>query len=115
MKKLNLKQPKYIFPLVIFLPLTFLVYEISSAFDSGKSSSTKVATDSLNMVLPNAESEEMKNKMAGMEDMNMGVDGYSAVDGLGDDQEKKDSPIKRMTSLAHSLILVSIRTAACFA
>jgi len=91
MKKLNLKQPKYIFPLVIFLPLTFLVYEISSAFDSGKSSSTKVATDSLNMVLPNAESEEMKNKMAGMEDMNMGVDGYSAVDGLGDDQEKKDS------------------------
>lgn len=91
MKKLNLKQPKYIFPLVIFLPLTFLVYEISSAFDSGKSSSTKVATDSLNMVLPNAESEEMKNKMAGMEDMNMGVDGYSAVDGLGDDLEKKDS------------------------
>ena len=91
MTKLNLKQPKYIFPLVIFLPLTFLVYEISSVFDSGKSSSAKVATDSLNMVLPNAESEEMKNKMASMEDMNMGIDGYSAVDGLGDDQEKKDS------------------------
>ena len=91
MTKLNFKQPKYIFPLVIFLPLTFLVYEISSVFDSGKSSSAKVATDSLNMVLPNAESEEMKNKMASMEDMNMGIDGYSAVDGLGDDQEKKDS------------------------
>ena len=91
MTKLNLKQPKYIFPLVIFLPLTFLVYEISSVFDSGKSSSAKVATDSLNMVLPNAKSEEMKNKMASMEDMNMGIDGYSAVDGLGDDQEKKDS------------------------
>ena len=29
MKKLNLKQPKYIFPLVILLPIVFLAYEIS--------------------------------------------------------------------------------------
>ena len=29
MKKLNLKQPKYIFPLVILLPLTALAYTVT--------------------------------------------------------------------------------------
>lgn len=91
MKKLNLKQPKYIFPLVVFLPLTFLAYEVSSLFDGNSTTSSKVATDSLNMALPDPENEDMKGKMAGMEDLNMGVDGYSAVDRLGMDGEQKDS------------------------
>ena len=91
MKKLNLKQPKYIFPLVVFLPLTFLAYEVSGIFDGNRTSSAKVATDSLNMELPDAENEGLKNKMAGMEDRNMGDDGYSAVDGLGDEEGKTDS------------------------
>ena len=91
MRKLNLKQPKYIFPLVIFLPLTFFAYEISSVFDGGNTTTGKVATDSLNMALPDAENSEMKNKMAGMEDLNMGADGYSAIGGFGEDVEQKDS------------------------
>ena len=91
MKKLNLKQPKYIFPLVVFLPLTFLAYEVSGIFDGNRTSSAKVATDSLNMELPDAENEGLKDKMAGMEDRNMGDDGYSAVDGLGDEENKGDS------------------------
>src|SRR5574344_2567799 len=91
MKKLNLKQPKYIFPLVVFLPLTFLAYEVSGIFDGNRTSSTKVATDSLNMELPDAENEGMKDKMAGMEDRDMDEDGYSAVDGLGDEEGKHDS------------------------
>lgn len=91
MKKLNLKQPKYIFPLVVFLPLTFLAYEVSTFFDGGSTASSKVATDSLNMELPDPANEEMKDKMAGMEDRNMGEDGYSAVDGLGEEGENKDS------------------------
>lgn len=32
MKKLKLNQPKYIFPLVIFLPLTFVAYEVTAIF-----------------------------------------------------------------------------------
>ena len=91
MRKLNLKQPKYIFPLVIFLPLTFFAYEISSVFDGGNTTTGKVATDSLNMALPDAENGEMKNKMAGMEDLNMGANGYSAIGGFGEDEERKDS------------------------
>ena len=91
MKKLNLKQPKYIFPLVVFLPLTFLAYEISNMFDGNSTASTKVATDSLNMELPDADNQAMKDKMASMGDRGMGEDGYSAIDGLGIDEQEKDS------------------------
>lgn len=91
MKKLNLKQPKYIFPLVVFLPLTFLAYEVSNMFDGNSTASTKVATDSLNMELPDADNQAMKDKMASMGDRGMGEDGYSAIDGLGNDEETKDS------------------------
>lgn len=91
MKKLNLKQPKYIFPLVVFLPLTFLAYEVSNMFEGNSTTSAKVATDSLNMELPDADNQAMKDKMAGMEERDMGEGGYSAIDGLGNDDEKKDS------------------------
>lgn len=91
MKKLNLKQPKYIFPLVVFLPLTFLAYEVSNMFKGNSTTSAKVATDSLNMELPDADNQAMKDKMAGMEERGMGEGGYSAIDGLGNDEAKKDS------------------------
>lgn len=91
MKKLNLKQPKYIFPLVVFLPLTFLAYEVSNMFEGNSTTSAKVATDSLNMELPDADNQAMKDKMAGMEERGMGEGGYSAIDGLGSDEDKKDS------------------------
>lgn len=91
MKKLNLKQPKYIFPLVVFLPLTFLAYEVSSMFDGNSTTSAKVATDSLNMELPDADNQGMKDKMASMGDRGMGEDGYSAIDGLGNEEAAKDS------------------------
>lgn len=91
MKKLNLKQPKYIFPLVVFLPLTFLAYEVSSMFDGNSTTSAKVATDSLNMELPDADNQGMKDKMASMGDRGMGEDGYSAIDGLGNEDAAKDS------------------------
>ncbi|MDD7272884.1 MAG: conjugative transposon protein TraM [Prevotellaceae bacterium] len=91
MKKLNLKQPKYIFPLVVFLPLTFLAYEVSSMFDGNSTTSAKVATDSLNMELPDADNQAMKDKMTSMGDRGMGEDGYSAIDGLGNEEVAKDS------------------------
>lgn len=89
MKKLNLKQPKYIFPLIIFLPLTFVAYEVTSVFGGGKTSSV-VATDSLNMSIPDANVRDMKDKMASM-DGNLEGDAQSAVDGFEKDEEGKDT------------------------
>ena len=54
MKKLNLKQPKYIFPLVILLPIVFLAYEISKFTDSSDEPQKGVVTDNINMSLPDA-------------------------------------------------------------
>lgn len=91
MKKLNLKQPKYIFPLVIFLPLAFVAYEVTSVVGGDGKKSATVATDSLNMELPEAQNEDMDGKMAGMEKRMADGDAYTAVDGLGEDQQAKDS------------------------
>jgi hypothetical protein len=91
MKKLNLKQPKYIFPLVILLPIVFLAYEISQ-FTKGSDDPKKgVVTDNINMSLPDAANEEMGNKMTEM-NKHFSEDGaYTAIGALGDDKEEADS------------------------
>ena len=88
MKKLNLKQPKYIFPLVILLPIVFLAYEISQ-FTKGSDDPKKGVV--INMSLPDAANEEMGNKMTEM-NKHFSEDGaYTAIGALGDDKEEADS------------------------
>ena len=35
-RKINFKQPKYIFPLVVFIPLCALVYFVMQTFGGGR-------------------------------------------------------------------------------
>lgn len=49
MKKINFKQPKYIFPLVTFPIVTFLAYQLTSLFSGSTQPKTGVVTDSINM------------------------------------------------------------------
>ena len=58
MIKINFKQPKYIFPLVIFVPLCALVYFVMQTFSGGEETAGAVATDRINMELPQANAEE---------------------------------------------------------
>ena len=91
MKKLNLKQPKYIFPLVIMLPIVFLAYEISQFTDSSDEPQKGVVTDNINMSLPDARNEGVGNKMDEM-NKHFSEDGaYTAIGALGDDKEEADS------------------------
>lgn len=91
MKKLNLKQPKYIFPLVILLPLVFLAYTLSN-FTKGSDQPNKgVVTDSINMSLPDARNEGLGNKMTEM-NKHFSEDGaFTAIGALGEDHEISDS------------------------
>ena len=90
-KKINFKQPKYIFPLVILLPLLFLGYTLTQFFSGSSDSADGVVTDSINMSLPDARSKELDNKMTEMNRHFSDGDAFTAVDGIGEDKEALDS------------------------
>lgn len=91
MKKINFKQPKYIFPAIIFLPIVFLGYQISGLVGGSTEEKKGVATDSINMSLPDADNQEMKDKMSEMDNNFLEDGGYTAVGGLGQERTEKDS------------------------
>ena len=92
MKKINFKQPKYILPLVVFLPLVFLGYTLTNLFGGGDNKTKSgVATDNINMSLPDAANQEMGDKMTEMSKRFSEDDAYTAIGALGDEKEKQDS------------------------
>ena len=91
LKRLNLRQPKYIFPLVIFLPLLGLIYFGVETFKGNGKTAKNVVTDSINMSLPEARSEGMDDKMTAMNKRFAEGGAFTAVDGIGDDYEQKDT------------------------
>jgi len=91
LKRLNLRQPKYIFPLVVFFPLIGLIYFGMETFKGGEKTSKNVVTDSINMSLPEAHGEGMDDKMGAMGKRFAEGGAFSAVDGIGDEVEQKDT------------------------
>ena len=92
MKKINFKQPKYILPLVIFLPLVFLGYTLSQLFGGNDDEKKEgVVTDNINMTLPDARNQGMGNKMDEMSKRFSEDGAYTAIGALGDEKEQQDS------------------------
>lgn len=89
--RIDLKQPKYIFPLAILLPILFLGYELIGVFGGQGDAQKGVATDSINASLPTAANDEMGDKMAEMNKRYNEEDAASAVNGIGEDQPQQDS------------------------
>jgi len=87
--KINFKQPKYIFPLVIFVPLCAMIYFVMQTFGAGGGKKPTVATDRINMDLPEAQAEETGDKLFEMSRRFDEEDAFTAVSSLGDDD--KDS------------------------
>lgn len=85
--KINFKQPKYIFPLVIFVPLCALIYFVMETFKGNDDGKTAVATDRINMELPEARPDETGDKLLEMERRFGEEDAYTAVGSLGDDEK----------------------------
>lgn len=91
LKQINFRQPKYWFPLVIAIPTICLIYFISNIFGSS-SGGDNVATDQINMNLPEAKLDSEYDKLRSMEnryakDNNL----LSAVDGFEGEDEGKES------------------------
>ena len=91
LNKINFKQPKYILPLVTVLPVLFLVHTIANFTGDGETANKGVVTDSINMSLPDAREGGIADKMSALNDRLTEDGAYTAVDGIGDEQEQKDS------------------------
>lgn len=83
--KINFKQPKYIFPVVIFIPLCALVYFVMQTFGGGGEEENKVATDRINMELPEAQAEEAGDKLFEMSRRFGDDEAFTAVNKLGEE------------------------------
>ena len=91
-RKINFKQPKYILPLVVFLPLVFLGYTLSQLFGGNEEGKEEgVVTDNINMTLPDAASQGVGSKMDEMSKRFSEEDAYTAIGALGDERESLDS------------------------
>lgn len=90
MIKVNFKQPKYIFPAVIFIPLCALVYFVMQTFGGCGEPEQAVATDRINTELPEAHAEEAGDKMYEMSRRFGDEDAFTAVGGIGEETEEKE-------------------------
>ena len=89
-RKINFKQPKYIFPLVVFIPLCALVYFVMQTFGGSEDAQQTVATDRINTQLPNAQAEEAGDKMYEMSRRFGDEDAFTAVGAIGEEQKKAE-------------------------
>ena len=89
-RKINFKQPKYIFPLVVFIPLCALVYFVMHTFGGGEDAQQMVATDRINTQLPNAQAEEAGDKMYEMSRRFGDEDAFTAIGAIGEEQKKAE-------------------------
>ena len=91
MIKINFKQPKYIFPLVVFVPLCALVYFVMQTFGEGGETEQTVATDRINMELPQANAEEAGDKLYEMSRRFDDEDAFTAVGGIGEEKKEESN------------------------
>lgn len=89
-RKINFKQPKYIFPLVVFIPLCALVYFVMQIFGGSEDAQQTVATDRINTELPNAQAEEAGDKMYEMSRRFGDEDAFTAIGAIGEEQKKAE-------------------------
>lgn len=91
MKKINFRQPKYIFPAVIFVPLCALIYFVMQTFGGGGDESKTVATDRINASLPEAHAEAPGDKMFEMSRRFNDEDAFTAVGALGEEKTQEEA------------------------
>lgn len=90
MAKINFKQPKYIFPAIIFIPLVSLIYFVSSMFGATDEGENKLATDQINPELPDARAPESGDKLFEASRRFDDDESYTAVGGIDKEQTETE-------------------------
>ena len=85
-KKIDFRQGKYWFPLVLFVPLVVIAYFSCEMF-KGTGTQEGMVTDSINTMMPEPTGDGLHNKFAAMEDNILRGDGYTAVSAHGEEEQ----------------------------
>ena len=85
-KKIDFRQGKYWFPLVLFVPLVAIAYFSCEMF-KGPTEQTGMVTDSINTMMPEPTGDGLHGKFAAMEDNILRGDGYTAINALGEEEQ----------------------------
>ena len=87
--KINFRQPKYVLPLIVFLPLCGIIYFVSGMFSS--EDENIVPTDQINANLPDPYLHDENDKMGAMQNRYGDDDeNYTAVGALGQEVEEAE-------------------------
>lgn len=87
--KINFRQPKYVLPLIVFLPLCGIIYFVSGIFSSEEENI--VPTDQINANLPDPYLHDENDKMGAMQNRYGDDDeNYTAVGALGQEVEEAE-------------------------
>ena len=84
LKKIDLRQGKYWFPLVLFVPLVAIAYFSCEMF-KGTEAQEGMITDSINTMMPEPAGDGLRGKFAAMEDNILRGDGYTAIGALSEE------------------------------
>ena len=91
MKKINFKQPKYMLPLILYLPVLFVGYMLIKTFHTETADTTDPrlkTTDYLSSELPEANTDSvLGSKMDNTEDMYGKISDLSGVENVENDND----------------------------
>lgn len=91
MRKINFKKPKYILPLIAFIPLLAIGYNICGLANFKKEEDVTISTEEVNTQLPeaNLDKAEIKSKYQSMVDGFGKVTEYTGVEGVEKEEDFK--------------------------
>lgn len=89
MKKINFKQPKYIFPAVVAIPIIGLAYFVWQMFGGGETT-VETPTDRINMELPEARVDEVGDKLSSMQSRYNRDNAFTEMEAIGREIETKE-------------------------
>lgn len=90
LKSINFKQPKYIFPAIIAVPVIGLAYFLWDLFGGNKSQADDETTDRINMELPEARADGVGDKMSSMTSRYNKDNAFTEIESIGIEVEQKE-------------------------
>lgn len=76
--------------MIALLPLTFLIYNITSLFSGSDKEQSHVVRESINTSLPEADEQSMDNKLATMDKADWSGESYTGVERLGEEEKENE-------------------------